>query len=803
MEELWQRIRERKHTAVVGASPGEPPPGVRVVRVRCDVPATTLGPLHEAQRKIEILQGGAPPLLHQARDRLVSGLRRRLLGEVPEPAVEGALVNAWNRLAGSSDRPTALLFDAVDAADDATLEALRRIVAGGDRRLDLPLVLVYRRPAEGRADALLAALEAAAGPSAVLRKAGRGEAPSQASSHAKGATGAPSQGLPASPEVSRAAPASLDLRALPADVVRVLRAGALVGSGFEANLVGALLGVDALTVLELMQRAAEAGVPVDDRGEGRFHLPEPLLDALRASTLPSLMIAQHRRLAELLRARDPRASAEDVGDDGDEAVSPAVAPETAEERDLEPEPSSARWQWADVLGAASAGGREHGAKGGPEDAREEDAPRRAAGTASPGDPPGGPIGELEAGVAGSKATSTVPVSAVRPPAMQAATVSPIEPRATPATPRAIDADDARAAQHLEAAGDLDASAERYLAAAQKAAATGAVQQAVALAEKVLATLGALPVSGKRRHLRARALIEIGRVRWAASTLADALEAFDAARSSLAAGEAVQLRAELAALVAAVCYDIGDAGSLARALDELTAASRLLLDAGDATGAARLLNDQAAVYVRMGDPVRATHLLSESRGIFEARAATDRVAMIEMAETDHLLAHIPLHVPARPGREGDALTMGLDHALAAERTYRRLDAKRELGRVWETMGRLELRKGRLPRAQERLLAAVRLQESIGDLVGLARSTAALSELLAASGREREALAVLADSIALNLEKGSPIGLAFNRRALEALARQHDPALAPGLAEAARALAEAESTLGRLKLPGESD
>ena len=295
-------------------------------------------------------------------------------------------------------------------------------------------------------------------------------------------------------------------------------------------------------------------------------------------------------------------------------------------------------------------------------------------------------------------------------------------------------DEARAAGHLGGGGDLDASAERYFAAAQKAARSGAYTQALALADKATATLEALPESPRRRRLRAGVLLEVGRLRWvtstpdAESTLAVALETLDRARRSLTAEDPAELKAEAAALIAAVCYDVGDAAALARALDELTAASRLLLEAGDSSGAARLLNDQAAVYVRMGDPVHATHLLTESRRIFEVRAATDPVAMVEMAETDHLFARIPLHVAARPGREADALTMGLNHALAAERAYQRLGAERELARVWETMGRLELRKGRFERARARLVAAVELEESIGDLVGLARSTAALSELL---------------------------------------------------------------------------
>src|SRR6185369_10603517 len=104
------------------------------------------------------------------------------------------------------------------------------------------------------------------------------------------------------------------------------------------------------------------------------------------------------------------------------------------------------------------------------------------------------------------------------------------------------------------------------------------------------------------------------------TLAGALSEIEAARASLVEGDPPPLKAEAAQLVAAVLYDIGDLPSLSRALEELTLASRLLLDAGDAQGAARLLNDQAAVYVRLGDPVRAMHLLSESRRIFEERAA---------------------------------------------------------------------------------------------------------------------------------------------------------------------------------------
>ncbi len=702
MDDLWQRVRDGKHTAVLGSSPEDPPPasGIRVIRVRCDVPPSTLGPLHEARHKVEHLLGTHSPLLDQARDRMVSGLRRRLLGDVPALESESALVEVWNRLAASSDRPAALVFEAVDAADEATLATLRRIL-GRPGWLKLPLVLAFRAvQPEGGAAGLLGALRLTSGDDCVLRARER------------------------EPE-SSPPPEAFDFRALPHDVLRVLRAGAIVGSGFEADLVGALLEMDVLDVLDLVQRAADAGVPVEDRGEARFHLPEPLLDALRASMLPSLMIAQHRRLAELLGGFD----------DGEEEE----LEEPVEEMPASEEPRPRPPLEAHESPPTEPAGFTRELRPTPPSTKAPPSPARPAAAEEPERhlPGVWPYAEIFGGAA-----ATIEAQAPEPVRVSFKDTSPKEvvheghghagspvggpgrppPSVSPRSVGGPRADDARAAGHLAAAGELDASAERYFAAAQKAGASGAYTQALALADKALATLEALPESPRRRRLRAGVLLEVGRLRWVTSTpdaeftLAGAIEMLDAARASLSADDPPELKASAATLIAAVCYDVGDAPALARALEELTAASRLLLDAGDATGAARLLNDQAAVYVRMGDPVRATHLLGESRRIFEARAATDPVAMVEMAETDHLFARIPLHVPARPGREADALTMGLDHALAAERAYKKLDARRELARVWETMGRLELRKGRLERARERLVEAVQLEEAIGDSGG---------------------------------------------------------------------------------------
>ena len=79
-------------------------------------------------------------------------------------------------------------------------------------------------------------------------------------------------------------------------------------------------------------------------------------------------------------------------------------------------------------------------------------------------------------------------------------------------------------------------------------------------------------------------------------------------------------------------------------------------------------------------------------------------------------------------------MGLDHALAAKRSLPPLDAKRERGACGRRSAASRLRKGRLDR---RATGSQRPVESrrrtLGDLVGLARSTAAISELLAATGR----------------------------------------------------------------------
>ena len=96
-----------------------------------------------------------------------------------------------------------------------------------------------------------------------------------------------------------------DWNALPPDILRMLRAGSVLGSTFEAELVARLLNEPLSTVLEKLQWAADAGVPLTDRGEGQFALPPAMQAALHSSILPSLLTFWHTRLGELLSHGQP------------------------------------------------------------------------------------------------------------------------------------------------------------------------------------------------------------------------------------------------------------------------------------------------------------------------------------------------------------------------------------------------------------------------------------------------------------------------------------------------------------------
>lgn len=250
MHEVWSRVGEGKHVVVVGDPP--PPPEAAegeprwvVVRVGCDGPWSTWGPLEDARRRVEALLGEQSPRWDEALDRM--GSSARLLGDLPEPTVEAMLVGAANRLAERHPQRAALVVTGLDAADEATVQALRDIVAR-EGWLRLPLVLgVLRSPDEGSPLAELVATI---------------------------------DGEPIAIAAAAEPAAPYDWLALGSEVLLVMRAAAVVGRTFEAELVARLLGVSADAVLVRLQQAADLDAPLVDHGGGRFSIAEAAQQAL-------------------------------------------------------------------------------------------------------------------------------------------------------------------------------------------------------------------------------------------------------------------------------------------------------------------------------------------------------------------------------------------------------------------------------------------------------------------------------------------------------------------------------------------
>lgn len=703
---VWDRVRAGHHTLVTGATtvPHEPS-DLKILRIDCTAAQSGRGVLGEVLANLEALFGQPLPSGWMTPE---PGLSRQLLGQhIPQP-LETIVTDACNRFAAWASGHAALVLEAVDSLDEATLDTLQ---------------LMLQRPNWLRLPMVLTVVEHQSGPSTRLA----------------GILG--TEAVVALPDGAMVKP--FDWMSLPPDALRVLRAGAVLGATFQADAVAELLDEPLGHVLDRLQIAADAGAPLIDRSDGRFSLPLPAIKTLQARTLPSLLAFWHERAGDChagSAARQPAASAP-----------PPVS--------AQPEPTPSPYP----------------------------------------------------GIFDTEPTEHTP-----------ATTEPSEPAvaaaSTPsATPTAGGSDQARAAAHLHASGRTEAAAERYLAAVGESTTRGDARRALLLAEQGLKLLEELPPTSRRSLLRAGLMLAAGKVKWQAAvlgspfTLQGAQESLQAAREQLPHSAPAELLGELAAVTAGVSYDLGDTASLTACLDELAAASRRLLTDGNALTAARLLNEQAALLTRLTQPHRAAELLDKSRAIFENRLqqdAADRTALEELAQTYHLLARLPLHARVRPGREAEAYATALDQALAAERAYGKLGQERALAHVWDTMGRLELARGRLDAAARRLNAAFERLRELGDVTGLARTTAALAELSIHAGQLDEALDLLGDSITLNAEKGSPIGLAFNRRTLtrltEAAARTPmTTALQTSLNTLDQRLAQAESVFGRATLPGMID
>ncbi|TCO79272.1 hypothetical protein EV699_12050 [Plasticicumulans lactativorans] len=714
-ESVWHRVRAGRHTLLLGAD-GLPDEidGIRVLRVDCTSPWATGGVLSVALRKVVQALGGELPA--EAPAAAAGGLQQRLLGELPRPALDARFVDACNRLADAGGT-WVLALEAVDAADAASLAALEHILRRSGW-LRLPLLLTLRGVAGETVGGLVDAL------------------------------GGDPGALVEAPPALAAGEAAFDWRGLPPATLRVLRAAALIGASFEAELVAGLLDVPLGAVLEALQEAADAGVPLDDRGEGLFRLSAAAVEELRRGMLPSLREHWHERLGRRL-SRAPGVAALREPPPG-VAAAPSAAPP--------PAPAAPVADYAGLFQPP------------------------AAPVAPPPAPP--------AAAAGGVPAAAVPGEAP-PPADAAA---------------------ALAAQHLQAAGRSEAAAEQYLAAIRDATAQGDTRRVPPLAAQALRLLESLPVSRHRALLQARLMVELGRAQWQGAvldpsfTLPAARQSLGAAWSLLPNDAPPAVLGELASVSAEVACELGDVPMLERAFAALADACRRVLTSGDALAAVQLCNEQAAIAVHLGDPAAAIGLLSQSREWLNRQLQAtpqDPLAIERLGQTEHLLARLALHAPVAPAQERQACAVALGHAAAAEHAYRHLGQRRGLARVLETSGRLQLRQGQIEAARQALLTAAELQNTLGDVTGLARTTEALAELLTRTGQAEQAAAALGDSIALNVEKGSPIGLAFNRRALEALvaAGAHGRSapggtLEPLLDELQRRLNEAEAMLGRV-------
>lgn len=526
-------------------------------------------------------------------------------------------------------------------------------------------------------------------------------------------------------------------RGLPFEVLRVLRAAALHGPAFTPESVAVVLRCEPVAVLERLQHAVDLGVPLGRADDGAFTLPAALHAALAATLLPALAHAWTPR---------PR-----------EEAPPAVVALPVVDPAIES---------SDVFAAA---------------AEPEPAPDDSGDPGDSGDPD-----EIDADMFVSTKPPALPGS---PPSNLALLRPRSEPQVFPRLGDAVD----------------DGLQLDFLIVAREAADRGETQLAADTLRRALGQLGARPASAAHLRLRILGQIELGRLQWQAAgpelgfTLNQALGTLDAVRAEFGADASSDIAVELCQVIAGVCYDLGDLGSLARAGEELEVAGRLLQTEGETLRAARLLNDQAAVLMRMGEVTRAKDLLRESRKVFQSREADDPVTIRELAETDHLTAWLPLYAAMVPGREQEGYRMALERAAAAEQAYRKLDDNRELARVWETMGRLERHLERYEEAMQHLEAAGEIQSKLGDLTGLARTTEAMSDVLGQCGSDTEAIYLLRESVRFNHDKGSLIGLFFNRRAFTDLCVRlgSHPAHAAALQDLSRRLgqAEREVELGR--------
>ncbi|MBU50909.1 MAG: hypothetical protein CL920_19675 [Deltaproteobacteria bacterium] len=738
MKEIWERARVGKPTVLIGASPLlRAPSGRKVLRLNGAESWTTAGPIHKALEQLQTWLGTESKRTGAAQD---GSLRYQLLGEMPTQIVEDAFLESCNRFALEAAGRAVLLFDDVDRADKQALEVIQDLLMDPSK-LKLPWIIRFQEAPKGASLELLQALQETYDEDVFHDfTTDENDSPFQ----------------------------PFEWNTLPKQVLRVMRAAAVIGNSFEATLVAELLSMPLGQVLETLQEASDAGAPIGDLCHASFFIPPQSAEHLKDQMLPSLLAYWHEQLAHILGGvedtqRAPATSSLDIDED--------FIPTRAQEELPQEETNTTQPNTEDLYEANA---------------------------------------EIELPQSDTDNSDTVEDETIPHVAPPSYTPHPKRSSA-PSKEATSTKDQSRAAQHLHAAGQTQLAIERYLDAIKELVSIGDTKRGIQIGQEAMELLDELPSSRQKSILEARLLLEFARLKWHGvvfgniAPLTEVIESLDAAKATLPANPPADLLGRIAALHAGVSYDIGDMKSLDTSLRELASVSRKLLEYNRPIASARLLNDQAALYIRLGDPHQATRLLYHSREIFQnllERDPKDEVALLELAETEHLLARLPLHVTIRKGREADAYTISLQHTKVAAQIYNQLGRHRELARVWETMGRLEIGRGRAEESVQYIIKAMEVQRQLSDVMGLARSTAGLADVFIKQGDLLQAAQLLQESILLNLQKGTPLGLAFNRRSFEQLKTLTAQAPTEQHLQAMEALSDlmnrAESILGKISI-----
>ncbi len=624
MNQAWKRIAHGQHTAIVGVG--------SVAKS-----AEFSGPMFVVDCRLWTAPfGSITDLLRQMGAALPQQWRR-----VTDGSSTG-FVDAVNRALAERSM-AALVFEHAEFMDEQSVQVLSAALRASTW-LSAPMLLCFGglsgRPGETQ---LLDALKLRAGEQAVLELSQRPETPLQ-----------------------------FELKSLSETQLLVARAAATLGEVFSTRQLAALLERSETEVLQILQAAADRGLPLADRGDGQLVIPLSVAARLKSSLLPSLRAAYERQI------REGQARPE--------------APVRA----------------------------------------QTETPART---------------ETPAQIETPAQTSQQPTSAS--PASE--TPRPAAPEPMAAVPDFSDPNQRRQQR-----------AKELLLHVRHARELGAFDNAVAAARRAQALLA----EEGEVELQAQLMLELGKTLFMGAGTAPELT-LEAALKSLEDGQELvphlspEEQAECCSLLAHVYYEIGDSDALEAALGALNDASRQLLETGNALDAARLLNDEAAIWIRIGDVVRGNHLLEKSREVFAARASDDLAARRELADSEHLVARLILHARPRAGKEHEAVALGIQRAQQAASIYAELQDEREQARVRETLGRLHLSQGDLAAAVAELDQALEMQAKKHDAVGLAKTTAAVADVLRQDGQYRAALSYLERSLRFNLATGSNAGIEYNR------------------------------------------